>query len=240
MSWLLLRLMQRVVQVRVGSEWAVMLILVLLKKGTKLLASLGKYMHDSKNVIGLGVAAHDQARFFKTTDYHKICELIDKEIAVQWKQLDIAIESVYVSKVGLLKLEDFSREFKEEMTNQPFFEKCIIEFLREAVKTELSAWFQLTDKIQDALFMCTHIKSATVLQAQRKPEAIAVVCGNEKGSVSEGSLAKKKSIGLGFSLFSAQVNDKWKEYWSRNMEREPNGKVYLKICSKVMGVTEDP
>jgi hypothetical protein len=135
MSWLLVRLMQRVVQVRVGSEWAVMLSLVLLKKSTKLLASLGKYLHYGKNDIGLEVAARDQARFFKTTDYHKVCELIDKEIAVQRKQLDIAIESVYVSNVGLLKRADFSREFKEEATNQPFFEKCIIEFLREAVKT---------------------------------------------------------------------------------------------------------
>lgn len=115
-----------------------MLCVILLKKSTKLLASLGKYLHYGKNDIGLDVAARDQARFFKTTDYHKVCEIIDKEIAVQRKQFDIAIESVYVNNVGLLKRLDFSREFKEEVTNQPFFEKCIIEFVKEAVKTELS------------------------------------------------------------------------------------------------------
>lgn len=78
MSWLLVRLMQRVVQLRVGSEWAVMLSVLFLKKSTKLLASLGKYLHYGKNDIGLEVAARDQVRFFKTTDYHKVCEIVDK------------------------------------------------------------------------------------------------------------------------------------------------------------------
>lgn len=53
MSWLLVRLMQRVIQLRMGSEWAVMLSVLLLKKSTKLLASLGKYLHYGKNDIGL-------------------------------------------------------------------------------------------------------------------------------------------------------------------------------------------
>jgi hypothetical protein len=87
MSWLLLRLFRRVVQAKLPHESTVMLGAVLLKKSTKLLASLGKYLHYGKNDIAIDINAKDQARFFKTTDYHKVCELVDREIAVQKKLL---------------------------------------------------------------------------------------------------------------------------------------------------------
>jgi hypothetical protein len=138
MSWFLLRLFRRIVGLRVGSESTVILSVVVLKKSTKLLASLGKYLHYGKNDIGIDINARDQARFFKTTDYHKACELVDREIALQKKQLDVAIETVYVSFSALLKRPDFSREFKEEQTNQKFFEKCIRDYLAEALKGELT------------------------------------------------------------------------------------------------------
>lgn len=102
---------------------------LLLKKSTKLLASLGKYLHYGKNDIGIDINAKDQARFFKTTDYHKVCEIIDKEITIQKKQLEIAIETVYVNNSTLMKRPDFSREFKEEQTNPKFLDKTLREYL---------------------------------------------------------------------------------------------------------------
>jgi serine/threonine protein kinase len=76
-SWFLLRLFKRiVVNIKLNSELTVILGVIMLKKSTKLLASLGKYLHYGRNDIGIDINAKDQTRFFKTTDYHKICEII--------------------------------------------------------------------------------------------------------------------------------------------------------------------
>ena len=50
----------------------------------------------------------------------------DKEIVAQKKDLEAAIEAVYLNNSALLKKPEFNREVKEEQTNQKFFEKCII------------------------------------------------------------------------------------------------------------------
>jgi hypothetical protein len=65
-------------------------------------------------------------------------------------------------------------------------------------------WFQLTDKMQDAHFVWTQIKNASVFQGQRKAEAMAtsIVSNNDKGSASEGNLVKKTSSNKGFPLFN--------------------------------------
>jgi len=52
MSWLLLKFFSRVaVDVKLNNELTVILGYLLLKKSTKLLASLGKYLHYGKNDI---------------------------------------------------------------------------------------------------------------------------------------------------------------------------------------------
>lgn len=81
-----MRLFKRVTEIRLNQEITVILGMLLLKKSTKLLANLGKYLHYGKNDIGIEINARDQARFFKTSDYHKMCEIIDREIAFQKKQ----------------------------------------------------------------------------------------------------------------------------------------------------------
>ncbi len=65
------------------------------------------------------------------------------------------------------------------------------------------------------------------------------VCVNEK-SAAESILIKKDPAVKGFSLFNIQENERWNNYWSKNMERERNAKENLKIRSKVMGITEHP
>lgn len=73
MSWFLMRLFHRILSLKLGSETTVILGMLVLKKSTKLLSNLGKYLHYGKNDIGIEINSKDQARFFKTTDYHKIC-----------------------------------------------------------------------------------------------------------------------------------------------------------------------
>lgn len=46
--------------------------MMLLKKSTKLLANLGKYLHYGKNDIQIDINTKDQAKFFKTADYNKM------------------------------------------------------------------------------------------------------------------------------------------------------------------------
>lgn len=53
----------------------------------------------------------------------------DKEIVAQKKDLEAAIEAVYLNNSALLKKPEFNREVKEEQTNQKFFEKCIKDYL---------------------------------------------------------------------------------------------------------------
>lgn len=76
-SWFLLRMFKRVVvSVKLNSELTVILGMLMLKKSTKLLASLGKYLHYGKNDIGIEITTKEQTRFFKTADYRQICQLI--------------------------------------------------------------------------------------------------------------------------------------------------------------------
>jgi hypothetical protein len=52
MSWLLVRLFKRVtVDIRVSQDITVILGILFLKKSTKLLVNLGKYLHYGKNDI---------------------------------------------------------------------------------------------------------------------------------------------------------------------------------------------
>ncbi len=76
MSWLLVKLFRRIISIKLNDDIVIMLGIMVLKKSTKVLASLGKYLHYGRNDIGIDINSKDQARFFKTSDYHKICELI--------------------------------------------------------------------------------------------------------------------------------------------------------------------
>lgn len=66
-------------------------------------------------------------------------------------------------------------------------------------------WFQLTDKMQDAHFVWTQIKNASVFQGQRKAEEtiISKASNCERGPASESNLFKKESSSKGFPLFNA-------------------------------------
>jgi hypothetical protein len=84
MSYLLLKMFSRVaVDIKLNSELTVILAYLLLKKSTKLLASLGKYLHYGKNDIGIEITPKEQGKFFKTNDYYKLCELISTPIMMQ-------------------------------------------------------------------------------------------------------------------------------------------------------------
>lgn len=72
-SWLLIKIFKRVMEIKLNSDITVILGVILLKKSTKMLAGLGKYLHYGKNDIGIDINSKEQTRFFKTTDHHKIC-----------------------------------------------------------------------------------------------------------------------------------------------------------------------
>ncbi len=74
MSWLLVKFFKRVaVDIRISQDITVIIGLLFLKKSTKLLVNLGKYLHYGKNDSMIEVNSKDQAKFFKTTDHRKIC-----------------------------------------------------------------------------------------------------------------------------------------------------------------------
>jgi len=63
-----------------------------LKKSTRILTDLRKYLHYGKNTIGIKIELKDQLKFFKTADYFKLSELmgtyfnsLDKELQIQKK-----------------------------------------------------------------------------------------------------------------------------------------------------------
>lgn len=62
-----------VVTIKLNNEITVILGVLILKKSTKILASLGKYLHYGRNDLGIDINSKDQNRFFKTTDHHKMC-----------------------------------------------------------------------------------------------------------------------------------------------------------------------
>jgi len=73
MSWFLVKLFRTVtIFIKLNSELTVILGVLLLKKSTKLLANLGKYLHYGKNDIQVDISMKDQTKFFKTQDYFKI------------------------------------------------------------------------------------------------------------------------------------------------------------------------
>ena len=76
MSWLLVRLFRTItVFIKLKSDLTVILAILLLKKSTKLLANLGKYLHYGKNDIQIDISTKDQAKFFKTQDYFSMTAL---------------------------------------------------------------------------------------------------------------------------------------------------------------------
>ena len=77
MSQLLVRLFHSVaVVIKFNSELTVILAVLLLKKSTKLLANLGKYLRYGKNDIDIDIAYKDYGKFTKSVDYFKMCELV--------------------------------------------------------------------------------------------------------------------------------------------------------------------
>ena len=73
MSWFLVKLFRSItIFIRFNSELTIILGILLLKKSTKLLANLGKYLHYGKNDIQVDIAIKDQSKFFKTQDYFKM------------------------------------------------------------------------------------------------------------------------------------------------------------------------
>ena len=84
MSWLLVRMFGKVtVNIKLNSELTVVAGLMLLKKSTKILAGLGKYLHYGKDEVGVGIDPKKNSKFFKTAQHHKLCELVG---TVQLKQ----------------------------------------------------------------------------------------------------------------------------------------------------------
>jgi hypothetical protein len=73
MSMLLVWLFKTVVEVKLNSEWTVILGTLMLKKSTKMLANLGKYLHYGKNDLGLDINYKDYGKFTKSADYFKVC-----------------------------------------------------------------------------------------------------------------------------------------------------------------------
>lgn len=73
MSLLLVRLFRTVtVVLKFNSEHTVLLGFLLLKKSTKMLANLGKYLRYGKNDIGIDINPKELSKFTKATDYFKI------------------------------------------------------------------------------------------------------------------------------------------------------------------------
>ena len=73
MSLFLVRLFRTIAAcVKLNNEITIILGILLLKKSTKLLANLGKYLHYGKNDIQIDISPKDQAKFFKTADYNKM------------------------------------------------------------------------------------------------------------------------------------------------------------------------
>ena len=76
MSLFLVRLFRTIAAcVKLKSDWSkkfFLQLILLLKKSTKLLANLGKYLHYGKNDIQIDISPKDQAKFFKTADYNKM------------------------------------------------------------------------------------------------------------------------------------------------------------------------
>ena len=84
MSHLLVKLFRTVtVVLKFNSELTVILGVLLLKKSTKMLANLGKYLRYGKNDINIEINPKELAKFTKNADYFKICELIGKSLFIQ-------------------------------------------------------------------------------------------------------------------------------------------------------------
>jgi hypothetical protein len=130
MSQLLVRLFKTVaVTLQFNSELTVILSILLLKKSTKMLANLGKYLRYGKNDLNLDITYQDYQKFNKSSDYFKICELIDKEIAIQKKQFEAAAQTIFGNNSTLLKYEQFNREMKEESVNVEYLKTVSKEYL---------------------------------------------------------------------------------------------------------------
>ena len=84
MSWFLVKLFRSItIFIRFNSELTIILGILLLKKSTKLLANLGKYLHYGKNDIQVDIAIKDQSKFFKTQDYFKMMQLIGRHTIIK-------------------------------------------------------------------------------------------------------------------------------------------------------------
>ena len=79
MAMLLVQLFGRVtLRVKLNSELTVVAGLMLLKKSTRIIIGLGKYLHYGKDEVGVEISRKEQAKFFKTAQHHKLCELVGR------------------------------------------------------------------------------------------------------------------------------------------------------------------
>lgn len=84
MSWFMVRLFRTITAcVKLKSELTIILGFLLLKKSTKVLANLVKYLHYGKNDIQIDINIKDQTKFFKTADYNKMIEIIGTNVVMK-------------------------------------------------------------------------------------------------------------------------------------------------------------
>jgi hypothetical protein len=84
MSHILIKLFRTVtVFIKFNSEHTVIFGFMLLKKSTKMIANLGKFLRYGKNDIGIEINPKELAKFTKTTDYFKLCELLGTSQPIQ-------------------------------------------------------------------------------------------------------------------------------------------------------------
>ena len=134
MSMLLVWLFKTVtVTVKLNSEWTVIFGTLLLKKSTKMLANLGKYLHYGKNDLELDINYKDYGKFTKSADYFKICELVDKEIGIQKKQFDLAAQAIFTHNSHLFKRDDFHREMRDELVNPVFMAESAKQYIWDLI-----------------------------------------------------------------------------------------------------------
>lgn len=83
-------------------------------------------------------------------------------------------------------------------------------------------WFQITEKPQDSHFVWTQIKITSIFTLQKKVE----VCQ---------SMAIHLSLPVDQpqSIFNASEQHKWKDYWSKNMEKERVMKDGMRVRTRI-------
>ena len=125
MSLMLIKLFKTIsVTLQLNTQLTVILSTLLLKKSTKMLANLGKYLHYGKDDIEIDINYKEYNKYSKTSDYFKICQLVDKEISIQKKQFQAASQVIFNHNQNLLKRDQFYKEMREQTINSKFLGDC--------------------------------------------------------------------------------------------------------------------